>query len=242
VRGASRPSPHTPVISEPVALRGGASDEQHGLSLGFGHMSQRRRLTVVLTLNLAMIVGLVVIGLSAHSLGVLAAGGDYVADSTAIGLGILAVTIRDRAGEHSKATTVVAGINAGALLAVSIIVFVAGIRRLVNGTPDVQGLPVLIVSAIATAVMLVGVFVLGTGAGSEDLHMRSVLLDTISDAVASAAVAVSGAVIYLTGRFFWLDSALSVAISVIVAAGAARLLRDVVLSLRTGTPLDLDDD
>ena len=172
----------------------------------------------------------------------LAAGGDYVADSTAIGLGILAVTIRDRVGEHSKATTVVAGINAGALLAVSIIVFVAGIRRLVDGTPDVQGLPVLIVSAIATAVMLVGVFVLGTGAGGEDLHMRSVLLDTISDAVASAAVAVSGAIIYLTGRFFWLDSALSVAISVIIAAGAARLLRDVVLSLRTGTPLDLDDD
>ena len=32
-------------------------------------MSQRRRLTVVLTLNLAMIVGLVVTGLSAHSLG-----------------------------------------------------------------------------------------------------------------------------------------------------------------------------
>ena len=239
--GFTSAAPVTWLLQQAANARG-ASDQQHGLSLGFCHMSQRRRLTVVLTLNLAMIVGLVVIGLSAHSLGVLAAGGDYVADSTAIGLGILAVTIRDRVGEHSKATTVVAGINAGALLAVSIIVFVAGIRRLVNGTPDVQGLPVLIVSAIATAVMLVGVFVLGTGAGSEDLHMRSALLDTISDAVASAAVAVSGAVIYLTGRFFWLDSALSVAISVIIAAGAARLLRDVVLSLRTGTPLDLDDD
>ncbi len=58
------PDPHLTraVITEPVALRGGASGEQHGLSLGFGHMSQRRRLTVVLTLNLAMIVGLVVIG------------------------------------------------------------------------------------------------------------------------------------------------------------------------------------
>ena len=71
-------------------------------------VSQRRRLTVVLALNLAMIVGLVIVGLSAHSLGVLAAGWDYVADSAAIALGILAVTVRKRVGEHSKAPTVVA--------------------------------------------------------------------------------------------------------------------------------------
>ena len=205
-------------------------------------MSQRRRLTVVLALNLTMIVSLVLVGLSAHSLGVLAAGGDYVADSTAIGLGILAVTIRDRVGEHSKAPTAVAGINAAALLVVSVLVLAAAVRRLIQGTPDINGLPVLVVSAVATAVMLTGVLVLGTGAGREDLHMRSVLLDTVSDAVASAAVAVSGLVIYLTGRFFWLDSALSAAIAVVVGVGAARLLRDVVRSLRTGAPLDLDDD
>jgi len=205
-------------------------------------MSQRRRLTVVLALNLAMIAALVIVGIAARSLGVLAAGGDYVADSTAIALGILAVTIRARKGEQSKAPTYVAGINATALLAVSTFVLVAGVRRLVDGTPEVHGLPVLIVSAIATAVMLVGVFVLGTGAGSEDLHMRSVLLDTIADAVASAAVAIGGAVIYVTGGFYWVDSALSVVIAAVIGAGALHLLRDVARSLRTGTALDLDDD
>lgn len=205
-------------------------------------MSQRRRLTIVLALNVAMIAALMIVGIVADSLGVLAAGGDYVADSTAIALGILAVTMRSRNGEQSKAPTYVAGINATALLAVSAFVLVAGIRRLANETPEIHGLPVLIVSAIATAVMLVGVFVLGTGAGSEDLHMRSVLLDTISDAVASAAVAAGGAVIYLTGRFYWVDSVLSVVIAVVIGAGALHLLRDVVLSLRTGTALDLDDD
>jgi len=205
-------------------------------------MSQRRRLTIVLALNLSMIVALVLVGLSAHSLGVLAAGGDYVADSTAIGLGIVAVTIRDRVGEHSKAPTAVAGINAAALLIVSVLVLAAAIRRLIHGTPDIHGLPVLVVSAVATAVMLAGVLVLGADAGREDLHMRSVLLDTGSDAVASAAVAVSGLVIYLTGRFFWLDSALSAAIAAVVGVGAARLLRDVVRSLRTGAPLDLHAD
>ena len=113
---------------------------------------------------------------------------------------------------------------------------------MIQGTPEIHGLPVLIVSAIATGVMLAGVLVLGVGAGREDLHMRSVLLDTVSDAVASAAVAVGGLVIYMTGRFYWVDSVLSVFISLVIGVGAVHLLRDVVRSLRTGVVLDLDDD
>jgi cobalt-zinc-cadmium efflux system protein len=204
--------------------------------------SQRRRLAILLALNLAMIAALVVVGVLAHSLGVLAEGGDYVADSAAILLGIFAVRMRERNGPHSKAPTYVAGVNATALLVVTGLVLVEGIRRLVNGTPEIHGLPVLIVSVAATGVMVAGVFVLGTSAGSEDLHMRSVLLDTASDALAAAAVAVSGAIIYITGRFFWLDSVLSVAIAVVIGVGAVRLLAAVVSALRHGTDLDIDDD
>jgi cobalt-zinc-cadmium efflux system protein len=204
--------------------------------------SQRRRLTILLALNVAMIVGLVIVGLLAHSLGVLAAGGDYVADSAAIALGILAVVVRERVGPHSKAPTYVAAVNGIALLVVTALVLLEAVRRLLHGTPEIHGLPVLIVSAIATAVMVAGVFVLGTGAGEEDLHMRSVLLDTVSDALASAGVAVSGAIIYFTGRYFWLDSVLSLVIAVVIGVGAIRLLAAVVTALRTGADLDIDDD
>lgn len=204
--------------------------------------SQRRRLVILLVLNVAMIAGLVVVGLVTHSLGVLAAGGDYFADSAAILLGILAVTVRDRNGPDSKAPAYVAAINASLLLVVSVTVVIEAIRRLVHGTPEIQGLPVLIISAIATVVMVAGVLVLGPGAGHEDLHMRSVLLDTAGDAVASAAVAISGAVIYFTGRFSWLDSVLSLIIGVVLGVAALRLLVAVARTLRQGTPLDLDDD
>jgi cobalt-zinc-cadmium efflux system protein len=204
--------------------------------------SQRRRLGILLALNAAMIAVLVMVGFLTHSLGVLAAGGDYVADSAAILLGIIAVTVRERTGADSRAPAYVAAINASLLLVVTVLVVGEAIRRLLHGTPEIHGLPVLIVSAVATVVMIAGVLVLGTGAGREDLHMRSVLLDTAADALASAAVAVSGAVIYLTGRFYWLDSLLSLVIGGLVGVAAVRLLLAVTHALRDGTPLDLDDD
>lgn len=205
-------------------------------------MSQRRRLGIVLALNLSMIAGLVIVGILADSLGVLAAGGDYIADSSAIGLGIVAVTIRDRRGPQSKAPTYVAMINAAALLVVTLLVLVEAARRLAEGTPHVGGLPVLIVSVIATTVMVVGVVVLGTDAAKEDLHMRSVLLDTAADALASAAVALVGLIIYLSHGLYWIDPALAIVIGLVIGVGAIRLLRDVVDALRTGAPVTLDDD
>ncbi|MEP7054323.1 MAG: cation diffusion facilitator family transporter [Actinomycetota bacterium] len=204
-------------------------------------MSQRRRLGILLAMNAVMILALVFVGILSHSLGVLAAGGDYVADSAAIVLGIIAVTIRERVGPTSKAPTYVAAINASALLVVTAFVVLSAADRLLHGTPAIHGLPVLIVSAVATGVMVAGVFVLGAGAGNEDLHMRSVLLDTVSDALASAAVAISGAIIYITGRYYWLDSALSLVIGLIIGVGALDLLSSVLLALRHGTPLEIDD-
>lgn len=205
-------------------------------------MTQQKRLILLLALNLLMIAGLIIVGLTAHSLGVLAAGGDYVADSAAILLGIIAVGIRNRVGAHSRATTFAALINGGALLVVTALVIVEAIRRLAAGTPAVQGLPVLVVSAIATVVMVSGALILGRDAGREDLHMRSVLLDTVSDALTSAAVAISGAVIYFAKGLYWLDPVVAIIIGLVIGFGAVRLLHDVVTALRTKTDLALTGD
>ena len=82
-------------------------------------MTQQTRLGLVLGLNIAMIAGLVIVGLASHSLGVLAAGGDYVADSVAILLGIMAIQVAKRPGGHPNATTYVALVNGVTLLVVS---------------------------------------------------------------------------------------------------------------------------
>ncbi|MGV0162035.1 cation transporter [Mycobacterium colombiense] len=206
-------------------------------------MSQRRRLGIVLGLNVSLIAALVIVGLTAHSVGVIAAAGDTAADSVALVLGLIAVTVRDRTDYawRSAAIPIVALINGIALLVVVTLIAVEAIGRLTRGVPEVHGLPVLVVSAATMAVLLVGAWVLGASAANEDLHMRSVLLDTLADAAAAAAIAVAGAVMALTGRFFWLDSVLVLAIAALVAVPATTLCVKACAAMR-GKTVDFTDD
>lgn len=204
--------------------------------------SQKRRVATVLALNLVMIVGLVAVGLTAHSLSVLAAGGDFVADSAALALGLVAISIRERVGPHSQATTIVAGINAVVLTAVTLVVAGEAIRRLVEGTPHITPLPVLIVSLVAAVLMGCGALVLGGSSGSEDLHMRSVLLDTVADAVAATAVAATGALILVTDDLYWVDSVVALGLSAVVGFVAIGLIKDVIRALRSGEAVVVRDD
>ena len=98
------------------------------------------RLVVVLGLNLALVGALVAVGIMAHSLGVFAEGGDYLADAAAIGASILAIWLSKRpptpARPHGypKATTWAALVNSGWLLLLAALVSAAAINRLVSGT------------------------------------------------------------------------------------------------------------
>lgn len=200
-------------------------------------MSRARRLAVVLALNLGLVTALVVVGLAAHSLAVFAAGADYLADAAAIGVSLLAIWLASRPRGHASATSVAALVNAGWLLVLNITIAVAAVWHLAVGVRRVEGLPVLIVSAIAAVVMLAGALLLGGDAddgGGEDLNVKAVFLDTAADAAAAAGVAVSGAVIFAAGGWYWLDPATALVIAVVVGYHAAKLIRRIVGSSRHG--------
>ena len=137
-------------------------------------MSRPRRLTVVLILNLGLIMALVIAGLAAHSLAALAAGADYLADAGAIGVSLLAIWLAGRPPTPARprgypnATNIAALVNAGWLLVLNIAVTVAASWRLATGTRHVDGLTVLVVSAIAAAVMLAGALVLRGDSSDDD--------------------------------------------------------------------------
>ncbi|MGO4857649.1 cation diffusion facilitator family transporter [Arthrobacter sp. 2MCAF14] len=204
-------------------------------------MTRTRRLSVVLILNLALVAGLLVVGISANSLGVLAEGADYLADAAAIGVSLLAVRVSklaptpQRPQGYPMATTWAAGVNAGWLLVLSVAILVGAAGRLLTGTSEVHGLPVLIVSGIAAVVMFVGALILGGDGDNKaggDLNMRAVLLDTAGDAAAAAGVALAGAVIYVTKGLYWIDPAVAAIIAVVVGYHAVRLLIEIFQTLR----------
>ncbi len=201
-------------------------------------MSRTKRLLVVLTLNLALVAGLVTAGVTAHSLAVLAAGGDYLLDAAGVAVALLAIRISERAagqGHRPDASALAALVNAGWLLVLEVLVAIAAAVRLANGAPQVDGLPVLIVSALAALAMAAGALVLGVGDDQDqerDPSVAAVLLDTLADAAAAAGVAVTGAVILATGGWYWLDPAVALAIAIVVAYHAVALIRKVLTRLR----------
>jgi cobalt-zinc-cadmium efflux system protein len=213
-------------------------------------MSRTQRLLVVLALNLALVAALVAVGVTAHSLAVLAAGGDYLLDAVAVGVALLAIRLSAppaksarRAGSPN-ASSIAALINGGWLLVLEVLVASVAADRLINGTPQVRGMPVLVVSGIAALVMAGGALVLrGDGdddegedeAGQHDLSVAAVLLDTIADAAAAAGVAATGAIILATGGWYWLDPAVALAIAVVVAYHAIALILKVLKRLRPAT-------
>jgi cobalt-zinc-cadmium efflux system protein len=210
-------------------------------------MTRAARLATVLLLNLALVAGLVTAGLAAHSLGVLAAGADYLADAAAIGVSLLATGLARRppsprrpAG-YPHATAYAALLNAALLLAVVAVVIAGAARRLISGTGEVHGLPVLIASGIAALAMLAGGLLLrGDEPGADDTegdraNMRAAVLDTLADSAAAAGVAVTGAIILAAPGLSWLDPVAALAISAVIGYHAVALIRDIVRGLRRGT-------
>jgi cobalt-zinc-cadmium efflux system protein len=209
-------------------------------------VNRTARLWAVLVANLALVAALAGVGIAANSLGVFAAGVDYLADAAAIGVSLLAVYLSNRPPSkrhpygYPRATRLAAAVNAGWLLVLSCLVAAAAAYRLLTGEHRVDGLPVLVVSAVAALVMSGGAVLLGGGLeetgdedDGEDLNLRAVLLDTAADAAAAAGVAAAGAIIYISHGIYWLDAAVALVIAAVVAYHAERLLSRILVALRS---------
>lgn len=197
-------------------------------------MTKETRLSLVLAINLLMIAGLVVVGLVSHSLGVLSSATDYVGDAAGVGLSLVALKMSRRARGYSRATSFAALANASFLLLVTLVVAGEAVNRLVNGSPHVHGLPVVVISVMAAGAMVLCARILGS-IESDDFNMRSVMLDTVADAAAALGVAVSGAIILAAHGVYWLDAAVALAIAAVIGYQAVGLIREVLGDLRRAT-------
>ncbi len=206
-------------------------------------MDRTRRLAVSFTLNLGLVVVQVAFGIAAHSTGLLADAGHNLTDVGALTLSLLAVRLALRPasparsfGNH-RATILAALANAVLIAAVTVLIVVASVHRLLHPVHVDAGI-VVAVAAVGLLVNGVSAFVLSDHGG--DLNMRAALLHMVGDALASAAVVVAGLLLLAAPSASWLDPVSALVVAVIIVTQAAGVLRAAVAVLLESTPADVD--
>jgi cobalt-zinc-cadmium efflux system protein len=198
---------------------------------------------IALAINAAMLVAAVVGGMLTGSLALLADAGHVLSDVGAIGLGLFAAALATRSGGPRRTfglqrTEVLAAlVNGIALVAIAVVIVVAAIGRF-SDPPDVEGGGVLALGLVGLAGNVAATWVLARG-GREDLNLEGVLRHSAADALGSAGVILSGAVILATG---WseIDPLASLAIAGLVLASSWRLIAEPVNVLMESAPADVD--
>jgi cobalt-zinc-cadmium efflux system protein len=201
-----------------------------------------RVLKISLGVTLAYIVLLVVAGVRAHSLALLSEAGHNLSDLLALLLSLAAVYLQSRPPSSTKtygyhrAGVLAALVNAVSLVAVSVFIFFEAFRRLQHPRP-VQASLMMWVAALGVVMNGVIALLLYRFAGRTggDVNIRSALLHEVGDTLSTAAVIAGGWAILVTGNY-WIDSALSFGIGVLILWSGFGIVRETLNILLEGTP------
>jgi cobalt-zinc-cadmium efflux system protein len=193
---------------------------------------------VSLVATLAYIVLLVVAGIRAHSLALLSEAGHNLSDFFALLLSLAAVYVHSRPPSSTKtygyhrAGVLAALVNATSLVVVAFFIFYEAFRRLQNPEHVRAG---VMIGVAAAGVVMNGVIALMLYRAGRDVNIRSAFLHEIGDTLSTGAVIAGGWAIMVSGRY-WIDSALSVGIGVLILWSGFGIVRETLNILLEGTP------
>ena len=138
-----------------------------------------------------------------------------------------------------RATILATLLNAIAILVGVFAVTWEAVHRL-SDPVAVPGMTVMLVALISIAVNT-GSALLFMSSRKGDLNARGAFLHTAADAAVSGAVVLAAAGIMLTG-WDWLDPAVAIAVSLLIALTAAGLFREALHLSLDGVPFAIDRD
>jgi len=204
-----------------------------------------RKLLIASIATALFIVVEVVTGIRANSLALIGDALHNVTDTLALLLALFAVRVERRPATSAKsygwhrAGVLAAFINAGALVAFTIFLFVEATQRL-RAPAGVNSTAMLITAGVA--LLLNGAITLWLrGEGRHDLNIRGAVLHMLGDAISSAGIIIAALLIRQTGALFW-DPAVSIAIGVLILWSSWGILREAINLLLEGTPSGIDPD
>jgi len=225
----------------------GSSEHHEGVG---GHHHHHHEIT---NLNKAFVVGIilntvfvaaeVIVGFSASSLALLSDAGHNATDVFSLLLSMFAFKASKAKATnkytygYKRATILNSLINAILLLVVTGAIVWEGIVRLGN--------PVQIPGVLVSEVAFLGIFVNGVSAffffkdKEKDINVKGAYLHLLSDTLVSFGVVVTGVIIYFT-KWFWIDTAVSFVIAIMILTSTWQLLTDSIRLALDGVPRNID--
>ena len=189
-------------------------------------------------LNGALVAAQIAVGLSAHSMALMADAVHNAGDVLALVLAWWATALGRRAPSArrtygwGRSSILAALLNAAVLLICIGAIAVEAVRRFADPTP-IETLPVIWVAL--AAILANGVTAWMFSRGHEDLNIRAAFLHMAGDAAVSLGVVVAALAIRFTG-YAWLDPLTSLAIVAVIAASTWGVLRDAAHLAMDGVP------
>lgn len=223
-------------------MSGGHSHaHEHGSTRG----TDARALRIALALIVSFMAVEVVVAFTAHSLALLADAGHMLTDVAALAAALWAIRLAARPTTGTwtfglkRAEILAAAVNGVSLLAVSGVVLVEAIRRLLAPV-DVAGPAVLTVALIGVVVNVAATWVLAR-ANRGSLNVEGAYQHILTDAAGFIATAIAGIVIITTG-FHPADSIASLLVVALMLLAAWQLLGASGRVLLEGTPQGVNLD
>ena len=194
-------------------------------------------------LNTGYVIVEAAAGVLTGSLALLADAAHNLTDVAGLLIAWAAAVLAKRAATpaHSwglgRATIMAAMLNALAIL-VGVVWVIWEAAQRVQSPVEVPGLTILIVALVGIGVNT-GSALLFMRAQKDDLNAKGAFLHMAADAAVSGAVVLAAAGILLTG-WAWLDPAVAIAVSLLIALTAARLFREALHLSLDGVPDRVD--
>ena len=207
------------------------------------HNGTKRALGIAFALTAAVLVVEVVGGLFSHSLALLSDAGHVLTDIVALGLAWFAAVQAERPSDdrrtygYHRVGILAALANAITLILIVVVIAFEAVHRL-QQPETVTPWIMFVAAAVGVAVNLFIGFGLRRE-GTDNVNVRAAMLHVFGDVGASLAVILGGIVIALTG-WYPADPIISLAIALLIAWGAVRVLRETIAILMESTPRDVD--
>jgi cobalt-zinc-cadmium efflux system protein len=206
------------------------------------HDVPRQVLRLGFLLTLAILVVEAVGGVLGHSLALLSDAGHILTDIVALGLAWFAAAQAERPADerrtfgYHRVGILTALANGLTLVVIAIAITFEAYHRLREPEASVP-LTMFLAAGVALIVNLYIARTLHAG-HTENLNVQAAALHVIGDIGASAGVILGAVIIALTGAT-WVDPVISVAIAVLIAVTAVRLIRETLNILLEATPKGL---